>query len=233
MEHVHLFRNLLTVSALVLAVTAPSTYAFAQGAHGGAHGGGQMSPGENMPSGGGHMKPGEHMMPGMTPGTMQGTIPGTGHGAGAGHGPSNAAGEPGKESEVSRTVTIDMTDNRYSIEEITVKAGETIRFVISNKGRLVHEFNIGTPDMHKGHQKEMMMMVDHGVLEADRINHARMKMDMGGGRTMEHNDPNSILLEPGKSKAIVWTFSNAGTFEFACNVPGHYDAGMVGEVEVK
>ena len=225
MEHVHLFRNLLTVSALVIAVAMPSTYVFAQGGHGGGHGSsngsGQMKPSENMPSGSSHMKPGEHMMPG------------TAHGAGAGHGPGSAAGEPGKESEVSRSVTIDMTDNRYSIEDITVKAGETIRFVVSNKGQLVHEFNIGTPDMHKGHQKEMAMMVDHGVLEPHKINHARMKMDMGGGRTMEHNDPNSALLEPGKSKTIVWKFSNAGMFEFACNVPGHYDAGMVGEVEVK
>ena len=225
MEHVHLFRNLLAASALAIAVAVPSTHVLAQGGHGGAHGdshgGGQMRPGGNMPSGGGHMTPGEHIMPGI------------GHGAGAGHGSGNAAGEPGRESDVSRTITIDMTDNRYSTEEITVKAGETIRFLINNKGGLVHEFNIGTPDMHKGHQKEMMMMVDHGVLEADKINYARMKMDMGGGRTMEHNDPNSALLEPGKSKQIVWKFSNAGTFEFACNVPGHYDAGMVGEVEVK
>ena len=81
--------------------------------------------------------------------------------------------------------------------------------------------------------KEMMMMVDHGVLEADKINHAKMKMDMGGGKTMEHDDPNSVLLEPGKSGEIVWKFSKAGTFEIACNVPGHYDAGMVGELTVK
>jgi len=100
-------------------------------------------------------------------------------------------------------------------------------------GVRILEFNIGTPGMHKVHQKEMMMMVDHGALEADRINHARMKMDMGGGKTMEHNDPNSALLEPGKSAEIVWKFSKAGTYEFACNVPGHYDAGMVGKLDVK
>ena len=215
MEHVHLFRNLLSVSALAIAVATPSTHVLAQGAHGGNHGSSQMKPGEHMPAGSGHMKPREHMT--------------SGGGHGGGH--RNPAGEPGKVSDVSRTVTIDMIDNRYSTEEITVKAGETIRFVVSNKGQLVHEFNIGTPDMHKGHQKEMMMMVDHGVLEADKINHDKMKMDMGGGKTMEHNDPNSALLEPGKSKKIVWKFSNAGTFEFACNVPGHYDAGMMGEFE--
>lgn len=228
MEYAPLFRNFLSVSAVVLAVAAPSNYALAQGAHGGSHGGGeQMKPGKHMSSGSGHMKPSEHIKPG------EHMTSGGGHGGGHGEGHSNAAGEPGKVSEVSRTVTIDMTDNRYSTEEIAVKAGETIRFVVSNKGQLVHEFNIGTPDMHKGHQKEMMTMVDHGVLEADKINHDKMKMDMGGGKTMEHNDPNSALLEPGKSKEIVWKFSKAGTFEFACNVPGHYDAGMVGEVQVK
>src|SRR3546814_3359008 len=82
-------------------------------------------------------------------------------------------------------------------------------------------------------QAEMMMMVDHGVLEPDRINRERMKMDMGGGMTMEHDDPNSLLLEPGKSGEIVWTFTKAMELEFACNVPGHYDAGMVGTMSVK
>ena len=153
-------------------------------------------------------------------------------GHGHGHAHSNAAGEPGKKADVTRTLEIDMTENRYSNEKINVKAGETIRFVIRNKGELVHEFNIGTPSMHKAHQKEMMMMVDHGVLEADRINHEKMKMKMPDGSTMEHNDPNSALLEPGKSQEIIWKFSKAGTFEFACNVPGHYDAGMVGEFTV-
>jgi uncharacterized cupredoxin-like copper-binding protein len=150
-----------------------------------------------------------------------------------GHAHSNDAGEPGRKADVTRTLKIDMTENRYSNEKVSVKTGETIRFVIRNKGELVHEFNIGTPSMHTAHQKEMMMMVDHGVLEADRINHDRMKMDMGGGKTMEHNDPNSVLLEPGKSGEIVWKFSNAGTFEIACNVPGHYEAGMVGSLDVK
>tara|TARA_R110002126_G_scaffold63684_5_gene163204 strand:- start:8080 stop:8712 length:633 start_codon:yes stop_codon:yes gene_type:complete len=198
-------------SILTLAVTmalSASTGALAAGEHSGGHGGGHGA--------GGH-------------GSSSKMMPNAGHGGGH----SKAAGEPGKASEATRTLNIDMTDNRYSNEKITVKAGETIRFVIRNKGELVHEFNIGTPGMHKVHQKEMMMMVDHGVLEADKINHDKMKMDMGGGKTMEHNDPNSALLEPGKSAEIVWKFSKTGTFEFACNVPGHYDAGMVGELTVK
>ena len=144
----------------------------------------------------------------------------------------NAAGEPGKKNDVARTIEIVMTDNRYAPEAIQVKSGDTIRFIVHNKGELVHEFNIGTPDMHKAHQKEMMMMVDHGVIEADRINHHRLKMKMFDGSTMEHDDPNSVLLEPQKNQEIIWKFLHSGTFEFACNVPGHYDAGMVGDITV-
>jgi uncharacterized cupredoxin-like copper-binding protein len=78
----------------------------------------------------------------------------------------------------------------------------------------------------------MMMMVEHGVLEADRINWnaaKKMQASMGHGA---HNDPNSALLEPGQSGEIVWTFPEHATLEFACNVPGHYDAGMMGEINL-
>ena len=199
-------KTILTVAvALSLSISAG---AMAAGSHGGGH------------SSGGHSSASE----------MKSKM---GHGDNHAHGHSNPAGEPGKKADVSRTLEIDMTENRYSQEKITVKAGETIRFMIHNKGELVHKFNKGTPTMHKGESRDMMMMPDHGVLEADKINHAKMKMDMGGGKTMEHDDPNSVLLEPGKSGEIVWKFSKAGTFEIACNVPGHYDAGMVGELTVK
>jgi uncharacterized cupredoxin-like copper-binding protein len=160
---------------------------------------------------------------------------GHGHGghmdkASGGHGAGSEIGQPGKKSEATRTITITMTDNLYTPEKITVKKGETVRFVVNNKGEFVHEFNIGTAKMHKAHQKEMMMMVEHGVLEPDKINHAKMKMDMGGGKTMEHNDPSSVLMEPGKSAEMIWKFDKAGKLGFACNVPGHYESGMVGNI---
>lgn len=154
------------------------------------------------------------------------------HGGGHGHGGGANIGKPGKAADVSRTITVTMTDNRYSPEKIEVKKGETIRFVVKNKGEFVHEFNIGTAKMHARHQKEMMTMMEHGVLEPDKINHAKMKMDMGGGKTMEHNDPNSTLLEPKKSAEIIWKFSSDAKLEFACNVPGHYESGMVGKFSV-
>ncbi|MEQ8818441.1 MAG: cupredoxin family protein [Thalassobaculum sp.] len=151
---------------------------------------------------------------------------------GGGHGAS-AFGQPAEASAASRTITVTMRDNLFEPESIAVKAGETVRFVLRNEGDFVHEFNIGTAAMHAAHQEEMQMMVEHGVLEPDRINRDRMKMDMGGGKTMQHDDPNSVLLEPGKTGEIVWTFTKATDLEFACNVPGHYDAGMVGKLSIK
>ena len=113
-----------------------------------------------------------------------------------------------------------------------VKEGETVKFVITNAGELVHEFNIGTPDAHHAHAPEMQMMVDHGILEADKINWEaakKMQKEMGHGM---HEEPNSALLEPGKTAEIVWQFPDHADIEFACNVPGHYDAGMAGEIEL-
>lgn len=140
-------------------------------------------------------------------------------------------GEPGKASEARRTVEVVMGDVYYEPQSIQVVAGETIRFVVRNEGTIVHEFNIGTPHMHAEHQEEMQMMVDHGVIEAGRINFDMMHKDMGGGHVMSHDDPNSALLEPGKSAEIVWKFKQPMELEFACNVPGHYDAGMAGSFE--
>jgi len=160
---------------------------------------------------------------------------GPGHGWAAGsddhtHGDDmmKLVGQPGQAADVSRTIEISLEDNYYEPESIDVEPGETIRFVLKNNGEFVHEFNIGTPDMHAAHQEEMAMMVEHGMLEPDKINHHMMNMDMGGGHMMSHDDPNSKLLEPGESAEIIWKFALEGTLEFACNIPGHYDAGMAG-----
>ncbi len=137
-------------------------------------------------------------------------------------------GAPGNPDEVDRTVQVALEDVYFEPESINVEAGETVRFILTNNGELVHEFNIGTPQMHAEHQEEMQMMVDHGVLEADKINYETMKMEMADGTTMEHDDPNSVLLEPKGKTEIIWTFTEPMELEFACNIPGHYDAGMAG-----
>ncbi len=152
--------------------------------------------------------------------------------ADAGHGTAKLIGVPGKSADATRTIEVTMYDNYYEPENLNIKEGETVRFVVKNAGGFVHEFNIASPDMHKAHGPEMMMMLEHGVLEADKINwDAAKKMQASMGHGM-HNDPNSVLLEPGKTGEIVWTFTGNASLEFACNVPGHYESGMVGQVKL-
>lgn len=148
------------------------------------------------------------------------------------HGDQAEIGSPGEASKVSRTVKITMFDSYYEPKKLRFKEGETIRFIISNKGELVHEFNIATEAMHKAHAPEMMMMMEYGVLEADRINwEAEKKMQASMGHGM-HEEPNSVLLEPGKTGELIWKFPAHVELQFACNVPGHYDSGMVGPIKL-
>jgi uncharacterized cupredoxin-like copper-binding protein len=158
--------------------------------------------------------------------------------ADAGHTHGAAIGEPAKASAATRTVKVTLADSFYEPETIQVKAGETVRFVLTNTGELLHEFNIGTAAMHAEHQKHMAMMLDHGMLTPTGVNQERMTMDHysstgGMGHGMKHDDPNSVLVEPGQTKELVWKFTRATALEFACNMPGHYEAGMVGTVEFR
>ena len=148
-----------------------------------------------------------------------------------GHGEAVKIGEPAAAEHAGRTVEIILHDNYYEPESITVRAGEIIRFTAKNEGRLVHEFNIGTAAMHAAHKDEMRMMMRHGVLFPDRIDHEKMAAGGEDGHSMKHDDPNSILLEPGRTGEVVWKFSETVKLEFACNIPGHYESGMVGEIK--
>lgn len=127
-------------------------------------------------------------------------------------------GHPGTAQDVDRTIRIVAGDTVFDRKLIEVSAGETIRFVIENKGELLHEFTIGTLQMQKAHQREMAKMTERGEITASAIS-----------GTSGHMHPNSVLIEPGKTKEIIWTFSRAGKLEFGCNIPGHYEAGMRGE----
>jgi len=143
--------------------------------------------------------------------------------AGAGHGSSiGKAGDPGK---VDRVIEVSMDEMRYEPSQVSVKEGETIKFVVRNDGNLVHEFNLGTKEMWKGHRKEMKNMLKSGMMTMKKLDHTKM---MEGG--MMHDEGNSALLEPGQTAEVVWTFSDATEMGFACNVPGHREGGMVGKV---
>jgi len=139
-------------------------------------------------------------------------------------------GKKGKLSEVNRTIEIKMYDNYYEPKEINIKKGETIKFIVYNYGELVHEFNIATKEMHIKHQPEMMKMVEHQILLADKIDKKKMKEMAKKDHSMGHSHSNSVLLEPNQSAELIWKFSTDINLEAACNVPGHYQSGMVAKI---
>ena len=137
-------------------------------------------------------------------------------------------GEPSLISLADRTIEITMQDIFFNPENIYINPGETIRFKLRNDGQIVHEFNIGTSAMHKQHRQEMLVMSQHGMVTSKSINTGMIMSHTGRGDSLEHDDPNSKLLEPGESADLVWKFTNTEVLEFACNIPGHYESGMVG-----
>ena len=132
-----------------------------------------------------------------------------------GHGHSNfSAGEPGNPKKPFRVVEVTMHEGDgtmgYSPANLTVKRGEQIKFVITNGGALPHEFILAS--------------------EKDNLKHGALMQKFPD---MQHDDPNAKNLEPKAKSEILWRFSKPGTFEYACLIPGHREAGMIGKVTVK
>ena len=122
-----------------------------------------------------------------------------------------AFGQEGNPMKVARTIKVDMTDNmRFAPSDVTVKRGETVRFVVHNGGRVLHEMVLGTQEAIAEHAELMKKFPE-----------------------MEHADANMAHVQPGKAGEIVWQFTKPGEFQFACLQPGHFEAGMVGKVSVK
>lgn len=126
-------------------------------------------------------------------------------------GHASALGKPGNPAKVTRTVEVGMSDAmRFSPDRIEIKQGETIRFHVRNDGQLRHELVLGTMHELKRHAELMRKHPE-----------------------MEHDDPNAVAVEPGKSGDLVWQFTRAGEFDFACLIPGHFEAGMTGKIIVR
>ncbi|MCK1792319.1 cupredoxin domain-containing protein [Pseudomonas violetae] len=139
-------------------------------------------------------------------------------------------GQPAPAAKATRSIEVVMGDMSFNPKAIDIKAGETVRFVLVNKGQLLHEFNLGDAAMHARHQQEMLEMQQSGMLTPTGMK----AMDHGAmGHAMKHDDPNSVLVEPGKTAELTWTFTQPTSLEFACNIPGHYQAGMVGKLTVE
>ena len=141
-------------------------------------------------------------------------------------------GSKGKLSDVTRTIEVKMYDNYYEPNTFKIKKGETIKFKVKNLGELVHEFNIANPMMHIKHQPEMELMVENEILLGDRIDKDKMQKMAAMDKSMGHSHSNSVLLAPKEEGTLIWKFENAVNIEIACNVPGHYQAGMIAAVNL-
>ena len=142
-------------------------------------------------------------------------------------------GSKGNVNDVSRVIKVIMYDNYYEPSSFQINAGETIKFEVENAGELVHEFNIANKMMHIKHQPEMEKMVENEILFADSIDKDKMKKMAKMDKSMGHSHSNSVLLEPKQKGDIIWKFDNAVNIEVACNVPGHYQVGMIAKVNIK
>lgn len=119
-------------------------------------------------------------------------------------------GIAGDANSAKPSIDVGMADNmRFTPERIEVRQGETVKFVVRNTGKVMHEFVIGT--------------------KAENAKHAEMMVKFPN---MEHDEPYMAHVLPGKTGEIVWTFNRAGQFEFACLIAGHYQGGMVGTITV-
>tara|TARA_Y100001958_G_scaffold13380_1_gene8157 strand:+ start:572 stop:1081 length:510 start_codon:yes stop_codon:yes gene_type:complete len=142
----------------------------------------------------------------------------------------NMIGEKGDPNKIDRVVSIKMYDNYYEPNVVKIKKGETIKFIVQNLGEMVHEYNIGTKEMHIKHQPEMQKLIDHEIIVGDKIDKVKMKKMSKMDHSLGHSHSNSIMLEPKKSGEIIWKFSKDIELEMACNIPGHYESGMVGKL---
>ena len=146
-------------------------------------------------------------------------------------GSMNMIGEKGDPVEVSKVITVKMYDNYYEPNKFEIKKNQTIKFIIYNYGELVHEFNIATKAMHLKHQPEMIKMVENEILLVDKIDKKKMKELAKKDHSLSHSHSNSVLLEPDQSGEIIWKFNTNTDIEIACNVPGHYEAGMIAKID--
>ena len=123
-------------------------------------------------------------------------------------------GAPGHALDAERVIDISANDDfTFSPTRIDVQAGETITFRVVNTGNLPHDFTIGDEATQDDHEAEMIEMVANGEM-------------------MMHDDPNAVVIAAGETKEITWVFPEEGTVQIGCHQPGHYAAGMVGEVAV-
>lgn len=134
---------------------------------------------------------------------------------------ANAAGQLGDPKRVSRTVRMEAGEIKFDIKQLTFKTGETVKFVLVNKGEQDHELTIGDRATQLEHREKMQ--------EAASM----PNMDIAGMPGHEYAAATAIAVKPGETKELIWQFTTDGLFEFACNFPGHAEVGMAGTITVR
>lgn len=120
-------------------------------------------------------------------------------------------GIAGESKKVNRTIEVSMGDDfRFQPARLDIKHNETIRFVVKNTGKILHELVIGTPEENAQHAQLMLKFPN-----------------------MEHDEPYMAHVQAGSTRELIWTFNRMGQFEFACLVGGHHQAGMKGTIVVQ
>ena len=124
----------------------------------------------------------------------------------------SAVGKPAEIAAATKTINVNLLDSMQLefVEQPDIKDGDIVKFVVTNKGKLAHEFSLGSASEQEAHREMMKQMPG-----------------------MVHTDGNTITVQPGETQELAWQFTGKNQVVFACNIPGHFEAGMRQEVEVK
>lgn len=118
--------------------------------------------------------------------------------------------------QVARVIEVRMDDQmRFVPDALEVQAGQAVRLMVHNAGRLPHELVLGTEEQIREHAQQMK--------QASAQAHAHSHDAAGAA---------AIAVQPGATGELVLRFDQPGRFQMACLIPGHYEAGMRGSLTV-
>ncbi|MCG7489492.1 cupredoxin family protein [Vibrio sp. Of14-4] len=129
----------------------------------------------------------------------------TGHSQ-AGAKDMSQVGMPAKGAQPDKVIHVVLNDDMtiQFKKEVNIDPNDVVQFVVMNVGKIDHEFTIGSAKEQLEH-REMMKSMPHHM----------------------HDSGSAVTVKPGEAKQLLWHFHGDNKVEFACNIPGHAEAGMV------
>ncbi|HET9249092.1 MAG TPA: plastocyanin/azurin family copper-binding protein [Actinomycetota bacterium] len=116
-----------------------------------------------------------------------------------------AACAPAAASPSSTTLRVGIHYSAFSTGAIDVEPGQTVRFVVTNRDPIDHEFIIGDRVVQFAHER--------------------------GTEAFHPPRPGEITIPAGETVTTTFTFGERDLL-FGCHLPGHYAYGMRGTMEV-